>query len=87
MMIMIYIVIAILGRASATFCKLGNKQPVVVFNVPVKGRWQEDACKFNQSSNSCVPTIRYNRVGKSVQTMDSFHTKTRRSVASRGSVS
>jgi hypothetical protein len=45
---------------SATPCKQGNKQPVVLLNVPVKGRWREDGCKFNRSSNSCVPTIRYN---------------------------
>jgi hypothetical protein len=27
-------------------------------NIPVHVRWQEDACEFNQSSNSCVPFIR-----------------------------
>jgi hypothetical protein len=68
-MMMIYTAIAIPGRVSATPCKQGNKQPVVLFSVPVKGRWQEDACKFNQSSNSGAPTIRYNCVRKCVQTM------------------
>jgi hypothetical protein len=65
---LVNIVIAILGRVSATPCKQGNKQPVVLLNVPVKGRWQEDAFKFNQSSNSCVPTIRYNCVRNCVRT-------------------
>jgi hypothetical protein len=46
---------------SATPCKQGNKQPIAFLNGPVKGRWREDGCKFNQSSNSCVPTIRYIR--------------------------
>jgi hypothetical protein len=41
MMMIIYIVIAIPGRASATPCKQENKHPVVLFNVPVKGQWQE----------------------------------------------
>jgi hypothetical protein len=38
-----------------------GEQPVVLFNVPVKGWWQEGACTFNQSSNSCLQTMRYNR--------------------------
>jgi hypothetical protein len=59
--------IAILGRALATPCKQGNKQPAVLFNTPVKGRWQEDACKFNLSRNSCVPTIRYNSARNCMQ--------------------
>jgi hypothetical protein len=57
----IYIGVAILRRASATPCNQGNKQPVVLFNILVKELRQEAACKFNQSSNRCVPTIRYNR--------------------------
>jgi hypothetical protein len=55
---LIYIAIAIPGRASATPNKEGDKQPVVC-NVPVKGQQQDDACKDNQSSNRCLPTIRY----------------------------
>jgi hypothetical protein len=45
---------------TAASCKQGNKQPVASFTIPVKEWWQEDACKFNQRSNSCLPTIRYN---------------------------
>jgi hypothetical protein len=42
MMMMMYIVIAIPGRALDTSCKLGSKQPVIVFNALFKGRWQEE---------------------------------------------
>jgi hypothetical protein len=41
-------------------CELGNKKLEVPINVPVNGWWQEDACEFNRSSYSCVPTIKYN---------------------------
>jgi hypothetical protein len=54
--------------ASATPSKHRNTQPVVLFDVPVTGRWQEDACKFHQSSSSCVLTIRYNCVRNCMQT-------------------
>jgi hypothetical protein len=47
----------------------GEQATSSFFKVLVKGRWQEDACKFNQSSFSCVPTIRYNCDHKCVQTM------------------
>jgi hypothetical protein len=50
-MMMFYIAIVIPWSSSATSCKQGNKQAAVLFNVPINGRWQEDACKFNQSSN------------------------------------
>jgi hypothetical protein len=59
---MIYIVTAIPRRAPSTPCKQGNKQHVVLVNLSVKARQQEDACKFNQSSNNCVPIVRFNCV-------------------------
>jgi hypothetical protein len=55
----IYVVVATSGRAMATPCKQSNKQPVVLFIVPAKGREQEDACKFNYSSNNRVQAIKY----------------------------
>jgi hypothetical protein len=40
-------------REGIGYALQGNKQPLVVYYVQVKGQWQEDACKFNQSSKSC----------------------------------
>jgi hypothetical protein len=39
------------GKASAMPCKQGNQQPVSQCTVLAKGLQQEDAPKFNQSSN------------------------------------
>jgi hypothetical protein len=60
----IYIIIATPGRASATSCEQGHEQPADLFYGLVKGRWQEDVCKFNQSSSNCVATIRSSIVCK-----------------------
>jgi hypothetical protein len=54
---LIYILIAIPDRASAKPCKQGNTHPVVILNVQVKGGQKKGACKFNQISNSCLPTM------------------------------
>jgi hypothetical protein len=40
---LIYIGIAITGRALATACEQGNKHPVVLFNIPANGQRQQDA--------------------------------------------
>jgi hypothetical protein len=64
---LIYIGIAITGRASATACEQGDKHPVVLFNIPAKGQREQDA--QYQSSNSCMPATRYNSDRNCVQTM------------------
>jgi hypothetical protein len=55
-------------EGTAASCKQGNKQPVALFTIPVKEWRQEDTCKFNQSSNNCLLTIRYNTQKKYTKT-------------------